>query len=390
MKRVCLAVAVLSTLAGCGGGGGGGGPQPNDPGYISKLTADVDLHVDQVVRDYQFSEHIAGISVGVVEGGQVVLAKGYGAADIGPGTPVDANTPFEVGSVTKSFTAFGVLRMVDDPSLIRKQGINGLSLDERVKTYIGDSPNVQMPASWDNITVGELLSMTSGIPDGSSNTKIWQVVVAEAAAKALGFDPGVGYCYSNPAYMVLGELIQQLSGMAYADYMATYVFTPLGLTNTFIHLPGNTPAKLAKGYEWLSSTWQEPAPRSPLSSFSAGAVITTAGDLAKYLVALEQKKLLKAATYQLMFTAVELPTRNSEWGLGWNVVKTDTFEIYRKDGGLPGYSAQLSIFKNAGICIALCTNESGVGTAQIAADIAAAVKKVDTMPNPPGPISDCN
>lgn len=385
-----MAVTALAVLVGCGGGGGGGVNPPPDPGYISKLEAAVELRVDQIVRDYQFSDNIPGLSVGVVAGGQVVLVKGYGAAEISSGTPVDANTYFEIGSCTKSFTSFGVLRMVDDPTLIRKQGIASLNLDERVKTYLVGSPNVQIPPDWDNITVRELLSMTSGIPDGSSNTSIWQIVVATAAGKPLEFDPSTGYCYSNPGYMILGELIQQLSGMSYADYMATYVFTPLGLDKTFIHTPNNTPQGLATGYEWTGAAWDTPAPRSPLSSFSSGAVITTAGDLAKFLLALEQKKILKAATYTTMFKAVELPLRSSEWGLGWNCIDDDTIKIYRKDGGLPGYSAQMSIYKTEGVCVALCTNETGVPTARIAAEIVAAIKKVDTVPNPAPPIQDCD
>jgi CubicO group peptidase (beta-lactamase class C family) len=391
MKRFASLALAAALLVGCGGGGGGGvNPGPVDPGYISLLDAATEARVDQVVRDYQFTHHIAGATVGVVKDGKVVLVKGYGVSDLGPGTSADANTPFEIGSCTKSFTAFGLLRMVDDPSLITKPGVVALDLDERVAVYLADSPNVSIPPAWEDITVRELLSMTSGIEDGSSNTKIWQVIVAEAAARGVEFAPGTGYCYSNPGYMVLGELIQQLSGKAYADYMKQYVFTPLGLTNTIVHLPGNAPATLSKGYSWQGSAWIEPEKRSPLSSFSSGAVITTAGDLAKFLLALQQQKILKPATYEAMWTPIELPTRSSEWGLGWNVVQTEDYKIYRKDGGLPGYSAQMSIYVHAGVSVALCTNETSVPTAQIVADIVAAIRDVESEPNPPAPQSDCD
>lgn len=389
MKRICLYAAILTALA-CGGGGGGGNTPPVDPGYISKLRPAVEAKVDQVMRDAQFEQNIPGISVGVVQGGEVVLVKGYGSADISAGTPIDANTPFEIGSCTKSFTAFGILRILDDPTLITKPGITAIDLDEPVKTYLEGSPNIVVPATWNAITVRQLLTMTSGIPDGSSNTAIWQVVVAEAAGKPLGFTPGTGYCYSNPGYMVLGEVIQQLTGMAYADFMAAYVFAPLGLTNTFIHSPSNTPATLAKGYSWNGTVWEEPAPRSPLSSFSSGAVITTAGDLAKFLLALEQKKVLKADTYVKMFTPFQLPSRDSQWGFGWNCVLLDPLVLYRKDGGLPGYSAQMSIYKSEGVCIAVCTNLTNVATAELAAKVGAAIKEVDFLPNPAGPLSDCD
>lgn len=391
MIRLGLLALTCVFVSGCGGGGGGGNnPGPTDPGYISLLDAATEARVDQVVRDYQFTNHIAGATVGVVQDGKVVLVKGYGVSDLGPGTSADANTPFEIGSCTKSFTAFGLLRMVDDPSLITKPGVTALNLDERAAVYLADSPNVAIPPAWENITVRELLSMTSGVADGSSNTKIWQVIVAEAAAKGVEFTPGTGYCYSNPAYMILGEIIQQLSGLSYADFMRQYVFTPLGLTNTIVHLPGNTPANIAKGYTWQGSAWVEPTLRSPLSSFSAGAIVTTSGDLAKFLLALEQQRILEPATYEAMWSPFRLPSRSSEWGLGWNVVETENFTIYRKDGGLPGYSAQMSIYVHAGVSVALCTNETGVPTAQIVADIVAAIKDVEAEPNPPGPQSDCD
>lgn len=390
MKRIALLALVMTAIAcGGGGGGGGGGNEPSDPGYISRLDGPTEQRIDTVIRDFQFDERVAGASLGIVRDGQVVLVKGYGSADIGPGTPVDANTPFEIGTVTQTFTAFGVLRIADDPRLIAKVGVEALDLDERIGTYLADSPNVPIPPRWENVTVRELLTMTSGIPHGDSDTKIWQVIVAEAAGRPLEFDPGAGFCPSSPGYLILGELIQELSGLPYAEFMQRNVFTPLGLTRTAVLTGGNIPAGIAKGYEWVDTAWTDVPRRSPISAFSSGAIVSTAGDLAKFLLAIQQGRILSEAAYDEMLTAFQLPGRSSQWGFGWNVIANDEIQIYRKDGRTPGYSTQVAIYAHHGVAVALCTNENGVGTSRISADVVRALLDSEFEPNPPPPPVDC-
>lgn len=391
MKLVSLLVSLASiVLTGCAGADRNPRPQPPK---VSLLDAQTESGIDQLVQQIQTQYHIAGLGVSVVQNGRVTLAKGYGLADVAGNRAVDANTPFEIGSCTKSFTTFALMRIVDDPSLIKKPGIGKLDLDQPAASYLVGSPNITMPSEWSAITVRQLLSMTSGIPDGSSNSQPWQTVVADAAKKPLSFTPGTGYCYSNPGFMVIGEIIQQLTGSDYATFMANQVFGPLGMTNTFIHLPSNTPANLATGYLWNGTAWAAQSPRSPLSSFSSGAVITTASDMATWLAALAGQKVLSASAYAQMWNPVLFPNgKSSQWGLGWNVEISTTpkYTIYRKDGGLPGYSAMMSIYVGDGVSVGLITNESGIPSGLIAAQIVAKVKGLASVPNPPGPASDCD
>jgi len=249
--------------------------------------------------------------------------------------------------------------------------------------------------TWADITTRQLLSMSSGIEDFGSNTLPWYQILTNVGRVPLVFSPGTNYCYSNPGFMTVGAIIQQLTTLAYSDYMQQYVFGPLNMPETVIHTPENAPSNLATGYTYDSTTmsWTVPASRSPLSSFSAGAIISTAVDLGTFISALQNRALLSPATYQLMWTDVTLqsPTRPSAWGLGWEVTLVGPYQIYRKDGALPGISAQLSLYDSGStqIGVAIASNESmATGLVTLTADIVSAVLGTP-VPNPPGPGDGC-
>ncbi|MGH3056348.1 MAG: serine hydrolase domain-containing protein, partial [Gaiellaceae bacterium] len=305
------------------------------------------------------------------------------------GTPVYANTPFELGSVTKSFTATALLRILDNPAL-NTSSLGALDLDAPISQYLSTDPNFTLPATWANITARQLLSMSAGIEDFASNTLAWPGILTHVGMQPLLFQPGTGYCYSNPSFLLLGAVIQQLTQTPYDQFMQQQVFAPAGMTTTLIHTPTNQPSDLATGYAYDASTqmWTVPTPRPPLSSFSAGAIISNAVDLGAFVAALQNRALLSTATYQLMWTDVALqdPSRAGDWGLGWEVATAAPYQVYRKDGGLPGITSQVSLYEAgaAKVGVAIASNEDGVKAyVPLAADIIAAVL-VTPVPNPPG------
>jgi CubicO group peptidase (beta-lactamase class C family) len=358
----------------------------DDPSEIDLLSADVSSKIDQLVATALSSMHVSGLSVGVAQDGKAVFAKGYGLANIANDTPVCADTPFELGSVTKSFTAIGLLLILDNPGL-NKSNLGTLDLESPISQYLSPNPEFTLPSAWENITTEQLLSMSSGIPDFGSNTLTWQQILDKIGKEPLLFTPGTGYCYSNPSFMVIGEIIQQLTETPYAEFMNEEVFTPLGMNDTIIHTPDNTPSDLATGYEFdeKTMTWNTPSPRPPTSSFSAGAIISTAVDLSTFLAALQQELLLKPSTYDLMWSVIN-PV--GEWGLGWQVSVTDQYMIYRKDGDLPGFGAQISLYQGDKVYVAIASNEE-VPYVELAAQIVAAVIGAEKVPNPPGPGDGC-
>jgi CubicO group peptidase (beta-lactamase class C family) len=349
-----------------------------DPSEIDRLPADVSSEIDQLVVNAMGAMHVPGLSVGVARDGEAVFAKGYGLANIESNTPVCADTPFELGSVTKSFTAIGLLLILDNPRL-NKSDLGPLDLEAPISQYLSPNPEFTLLSDWENITTEQLLSMSSGIPDFGSNTLTWQQILDKVGKEPLLFPPGNGYCYSNPSFMVIGEIIQQLTEMPYPEFMEEEVFTPLGMND-------NKPSNLATGYEFdeKTMTWSTPSLRPPTSSFSAGAIISTAVDLSTFLAALQQELLLKPSTYDLMWSVIN-PV--GEWGLGWQVSITDKYMIYRKDGDLPGFSSQISLYQGDKVYVAIASNEK-VPYVDLAAQIVAAVIGAEVH-NPPGPGDGC-
>jgi CubicO group peptidase (beta-lactamase class C family) len=348
------------------------------------------------------AQHIPGLSVAVAQNGQTVLAKGYGLAMCATsactsGTAVFADTPFELGSVTKAFTTVGLLLILDNPSL-NTSTLGPLNLGAPISQYLSTDPDFTLSPTWDDITTSELLSMSSGIPDFGSNTQPWYKILDMVGTEPLIFSPGTGYCYSNPGFMTVGAIIQQLTNTAYDQFMATNLFAPLGMSHTLIHTTDNTPANLAIGYAFDSGslTWSVPTPRSPLSSFSAGAIISTAVDLGTFLSALQNRAVLQPATYTLMWTNVPLqdPERAGDWGFGWSVANVGNYLVARKDGGLPGITSQVTFYDEmlatpAQVGVAIASNEDQVGGyVLLTADIAGAVYGTP-VPNPPSAGDGC-
>jgi CubicO group peptidase (beta-lactamase class C family) len=347
-----------------------------------------------MIASMMATDFIPGLSIAISQNGQTVLAKGYGYAacatsSCASGTAVQADTPFEMGSVTKAFTAIGLMRILDDPAL-NTSNLGALDLNAPISQYLSDNPGFTPPQQWDNITLMQLLSMSSGIEDFGSDTLTWPQILDRVGMQPLLFSPGTGYCYSNPGFMVVGAVMQALTETAYAEFMQQQVFAPAAMNDTLIHTPDNAPSNLATGYAYDASTqtWTVPTPRPPLSSFSAGALISTAVDLGTFIGALQERALLNSATYDLMWTIVMLsdPSRPGTWGLGWDVTTVGSYQIFRKDGALPGVTAQISLYDDgtSQVGVAIASNENNVvGYVQLAAQIIGAV--LETPVPDPGP-----
>lgn len=360
----CL--SLLISLTGCDEGGG--------------LSPEVKLRINNIVECEMLEKLIPGISISVVRNGKMLYRQGYGKADIGAGTDVRPDTKFALGSVTKVFTAIGVLNLYD-------KGL--VDLDEEIGTYLPDLPNEE----WKVRTVRDLLSMSSGIPELAlcdsgpkegeacedhplgtpyvynlcgeghncvgANRVPYPEYLEKAAVIPLQFDGGADYFYSNTNFLILGELIAAVSGESYEDYINGLILGPLGMTDT---RPNNVPPPqiegLAKGYSHVPSDeggvdcvmlpnppdncTSAPPPdtkcdeiptddlRLPLESFAAGWLVSNQIDMPKLEKALHELSslLLEPATYDLMWTNRRLNDGDYErFGLGWLVCseKNDMF-----------------------------------------------------------------
>jgi len=170
-----------------------------------QLVSKLDDYI-QLERNLQ---HIPGVSVAVIRDGQIILAKGYGLANVEHQVAVKPETIFQSGSVGKQFTATAVMMLVEEGKI---------GLDDKINKYFTDAP-----AAWQNITVRHLLSHTSGTTDYPNDFDFRKdytedELLKRAEAIPLGFQPGDKWSYSNMGYVVLGILIHKVSGKFYGDF----------------------------------------------------------------------------------------------------------------------------------------------------------------------------
>jgi CubicO group peptidase (beta-lactamase class C family) len=340
--------------------------------------AGIKSRVTAAVQSLLATNVTPGMAVAITDRGRVVFARGYGSANLATGAPVTARTGFNLASVTKTFTAEAVLLLYQDPSLIKKQGIRSLKLDVPISTYLSNEIDPSgidfvLPSQWNKVTVRELLNMSSGIPvdpanAGGGNSGVPWYVYVDEMNPTLRFQPGTKYLYSNVNFWLLGELIEQLSGETYERFVTRELLQPLGMKNTTF-LVNDTVAGEATGYTFNSSTnqWSALAPGRYSTgqwNFSAGEIVSTAADMGIYISTLSARKLLKPATYALMWQRTPLRpyegTGTAVPGLGWDdadsIEDTSQGRVVSKDGGVPGYRSRVSLFLDQRVGITVLLN----------------------------------
>jgi CubicO group peptidase (beta-lactamase class C family) len=186
-------------------------------------TEQIDAYLKQEMETWR----VPGASVAVVREGAVVFEKGYGLANLELGVRADENTVYELLSVSKQFTAAAVMLLVDEKKL---------SLDDPIVARLDG-----LPESWKDVTVSELLSHTSGIPDYTDQRGWFEMIrsartpqdlLATVESKPLLFPPGTAWKYSNSNYYLLGLLIERLTGERFDTFVASHIFEPLAMHAT--------------------------------------------------------------------------------------------------------------------------------------------------------------
>ncbi|MGM0887583.1 MAG: serine hydrolase domain-containing protein [Bacillota bacterium] len=297
--------------------------------------------VKQAMRD---TLHLGfpGILVKTFEGGKT---WGYaaGIADLSTKKPMKTDFSFRIGSVTKTFTATVVLQLA---------GENRLNLDDPIEKWL---PGVIQGNGYDDkqITIRQILNHTSGIAEytrskdfdmmDTKKSYTAEELIKMGISLPPDFAPGKGWSYSNTGYVLLGMLIEKVTGNSYAEEIENRIVEPLDLSNTF--LPGNSSVipgtKHARGYIQLdgASELKDVTYYNPSMGSSAGDMISTADDLNKFFSYLLGGKLLKEQQLKQMLTAVPTGTAElGEYGLG--IFKTklpNGVSIWGHGGTIPGF-----------------------------------------------------
>jgi D-alanyl-D-alanine carboxypeptidase len=309
-------------------------------------------HADRVetyLKDQMRQHRIPGVALKIIQNGRVVKTAAYGLANLELNVPVKPDMVFEIGSITKQFTAAGIL-------LLAQEG--KLSVDDKISRHLKDTPE-----AWSNVTIRHLLTHTSGIKSytGLDGYQVWRHLTQAQFIQAIGAQPmefqsGDSWKYCNTGFNLLGYIIENVSGMNYWDFMSQRIFQPLGMHATTNRLLSLVIPNRAAGYEQTNHVWLNRD--SDLTEvFAAGAIASTVGDLAKWNASLDGELLLSVASKEQMWTPVKLNDGNArKYGFGWNVDALEGHRNIGHGGSTSGFSASIQRFPDDNLAVIILTN----------------------------------
>jgi CubicO group peptidase (beta-lactamase class C family) len=248
---------------------------------------------DKYLSAFILKYKIPALSVGVFRNGQVLKVAGYGYANLELHTPATGESVYEIGSITKQFTAEAVMMLVEESKI---------GLDDRLSKYLP-----QTPPAWSQITIRHILTHTAGLKDWDGTGALSyrrEYTPAEyidvVAASPLEFAPGSQSVYTSAGYPLLGLVIQQAAGVPYEEFVTERIFHALGMGQTRFKHPPDIVEHRASGYVDVEGTLRNGEPLRPTIIAPSGGILTTVVDLARWDAALWSGRLLKPATLDLM------------------------------------------------------------------------------------------
>jgi CubicO group peptidase (beta-lactamase class C family) len=337
-----------------------GTAQPAEP---AELQSQIDRLLDRTFLAGQ-----PGAAVIVVHGGQTVYQSARGKADLELNVPLSPNMVFRLGSITKQFTAAAVM-------MLREEG--RLSLDDPLSKFLPDYP----PAGA-AVTVRQLLNHTSGIRSYTGMPEWMATRVAEDLAvdeliagfsgEPLDFPPGTEYRYNNSGYVLLGAIIEKVSGLSYAEFIRQRIFTPLDMHNSYYGDHSSIIPNRAEGYDGSVDNPQNARYISMSQPYAAGSLLSTVGDLAKWNTALFGGQVVNEESLSLMTTASQL-TDGTPIDYGFGLVPNDIrgHRSFAHGGGIFGFASYAAYLPDDDVYVAVLCNCSSATAGRTATQIAA-------------------
>lgn len=323
---------------------------------LSQETKDA---IDKLAIDTLAKTGVPSASIAVVKDGQVVYVKAYGDARLEPKTPATPQMRYSIGSISKQFTAAAIL-------LLQEQG--KLSLDDKVSKFIPDLTR------GNEVTIRELLSHTSGYQDywpqdyvmpGMLQPVTAQKILDTWAKKALDFDPGTKWQYSNTNYVIAGLIIEKASGKPMLQFLQEKIFTPLGMKSVANIDEKALPETDAVGYLRYGLGPLRPSPKEgPGWLFAAGELAMPAEDLAKWDISIIERKIMKPESYREFEREVQLTTGlGTRYGLGLTVGMESGHRAISHGGEVSGFTAENVVFPDDRVAVVALSNQDAAGAA---------------------------
>ena len=255
--------------------------------------------IDRYVRGFLERHRIPSAAIAVVRNDRVVKLAGYGRASLELDAPAGPHTVYEIGSITKQFTAEALLKLVAEGKV---------DLEAPISTYLPD-----LPPAWQAIRVRHLLTHTSGLPDWEGRGWVdfhREYTPAEfiqlIAAHPLDFAPGDQWSYTNSAFPLLGVIIEKAAGMPYEAFIRERILGPAGMTETRFRHPREVVPSRAAGYQDSAGVFRNGEPMRPALLAPNGGILSTAADMARWGIALGDGGIVPPARFAAMTTPVVL------------------------------------------------------------------------------------
>ena len=316
----------------------------------------VRMHVDDLAKQDQFSGALL-----VARHGKVLLEQAWGLADRNASKVATVDTQFNLGSMNKMFTAVAVLQLAE---------AGKLSLQATVGTYLPDYPNRDVA---EKVTVRELLNHTGGTGDFATPEWFAQKdSIREHAdylkllgARGLDHEPGKEFRYSNYGFILLGAIIERVSGMSYYDYVDKHIFKPAGMrASDSLPKVAKRPSR-AVAYTKRTGALMENVDL-PYRGSGAGGGYSTVGDLLRFTQALEAGKLISLKSLHEATQPQTPPTSERLYGYGFVPEGDGSLRSYGHNGGTEGVNSSLRIFPELGVVVVCLSNRDPPAAEQVA------------------------
>ncbi len=322
--------------------------------FKSISMTDLESQVDSLVKTWTDSSKIAGLAVAVFRGDEKILLKSYGYADLEFDVKLPVNASFEIGSVTKQFTAAAILQLAE-------QG--RLDIDDDITKYL------KFNTSERKVTIRHLLSHTSGIKGYTELPEFGTISVQKydrdtilriVEAKPFDFEPGDLLIYSNTGFFMLGLIIEKVSGITYEEYITKNLFEKAGMNNSYYCSESRIIKNRAHGYDTHEGRLARAAYLDHTWPYSAGSMCSTVEDLVKWNNAIHNGKILGDSMYSEFISPFVLNNGTvTHYAKGITVTKRNGRTMLEHGGGINGFLSDNRYFPDEKISIVILVNSTG-------------------------------
>lgn len=336
----------------------------------AKAQLSIENRIDSIL-DKKYNPKEPGAAVLVSKNGQVVYHKAFGSANLELDVPMKTKHVFNIGSMTKQFTAVSVLMLVEQGKL---------NLDDEITKFLPE-----YPTNGRRITIHHLLNHTSGIKSYTSVQKVRKMIRTDVSSKELidvfknepfDFNPGSAFKYNNSGYAILGYIIELISGVSYEEFVEKNIFLHLGMSSSFYGSHSKIIQDRASGYHSRNDQFKNVMYASYSFPYASGSLMSTTEDLLKWQQAIKNNILIKKETSENLFTNYTLNDRsNTNYGYGWHIRNIDNVKTYEHGGSIFGFKSMAVYIPREDIYVVILSNCDCNSPTETTKDIAELVLK---------------